>query len=107
MISPTVGRVVLVRNRDTSLDTRQPEAALVTFVHDDRCINVGGFNANGTPFGETSVILLQDDDAAPDNGRYAEWMPYQKGQALKHEERERSALELGAAARSAGPEGKY
>lgn len=106
MIPPTVGRVVLVRNRPYSLDPTIPEAALVTKVWSDRLINVGGFNANGTAFGETSVKLLQDDDAAPES-TYAEWMPYQKGQAIKHEERERSALELGAAARAAGPEGKY
>ena len=29
--------------------------------------------------------LLQDDDAAPAQGGYAEWMDYQKGQAAKAE----------------------
>ena len=85
MIPPTVGRVVLLQNRAGSIDPRQPEACFVTFVHTDRCINVGGFNANGTPFGETSVQLLQDDDAAH-GAMCAEWMPYQKGQAAKYDE---------------------
>jgi hypothetical protein len=64
--------------------TGQPEAAFVTYVHSDRCINVGGFDANGSPFGATSVQLLQDDDVSR-GGTTAEWMPYQKGQAAKTE----------------------
>lgn len=85
MIKPTIGRVVLVRNRPTSIDLSQAEPALVAYVWGDRCINVGGFNAGGTPFGATSVPLLQDDDIPPTAGLYAEWMPYQKGQAAKTE----------------------
>jgi hypothetical protein len=84
VIPPTIGRVVLVQKRPGSLDITQPEAAFITKVWSDRLINVGGFNANGTPFGETSVPLLQDDDPAT-LGPYAEWMPYQKGQAAKTE----------------------
>ena len=29
--------------------------------------------------------LLQDDDLKPEGGRFAVWMPYQIGQAAKHE----------------------
>lgn len=36
----------------------------------------------GAPFALTSLKLLQDDDKAPEYV-YAEWMPYQKGQAAK------------------------
>lgn len=80
MIQPTVGRVVLVHRGMSS----QPEAAFVCFVHSDRMINVGGFDKNGVPFASCSVQLLQDDDK-PLGALYAEWMPYQKGQAAKTE----------------------
>jgi hypothetical protein len=63
----------------------QPYAALVAYVHGDRCINVAAFNENGTPLSACSVPLLQDDDAVPANGYFAQWMPYQKGQAAKTE----------------------
>ena len=85
MITPTIGRVVLVtRPGNTS---GQPEPALISHVWGDRMINVGGFDANGVPFAETSITLLQDDDVG--EGCYAEWMPYQKGQAAKTEELEK------------------
>jgi len=87
MISPTIGRVVWFQPacapgqplRD------QPYAALVAYVHGDHCINVGGFDGNGTPFAACSVPLLQDEDPIPANGYFAQWMPYQKGQAAKTE----------------------
>jgi hypothetical protein len=77
MIVPTIGRVVLIHNRDVTPKSSQPEPALITFVHSDRSINVGGFNAHGQPFHATTIPLLQDSDAAP-AGVHAEWMPYQK-----------------------------
>lgn len=84
MISPTVGRVVLFRPAGATRET-EPYPALVARVWSDRMINVGGFDHNGDPFKATSVTLLQDDDE-PDAGRaWAEWMPYQKGQAAKTE----------------------
>ena len=86
MIHPTIGRVVLVtRIVNGSRLSPQAEPALVAYVHSDRMINVGGFDANGFPFQATSVTLLQDDDPAPVyiTGTYAEWMPYQKAQAEK------------------------
>jgi len=83
MIKPTIGRVVLVHRGQSD----QAEPALVAYVFGDRMINVGGFDRNGTPFSATSMQLLQDDDPPPAlNGMwYAEWMPYQKGQAAKTE----------------------
>ncbi len=90
MISPTIGRVVLVQ-RGVS---KQAEPALVSYVHSDTCINVGGFDFNGNPFSLTSLQLLQDDDK-PIGTVYAEWMPYQKGQAAKTEALE---AKLGTAA---------
>lgn len=83
MISPTIGRVVLVHRPGMS-DQREP--ALVSYVWNDRMINVGGFDKNGIPFFATSMKLLQDDDKPDFEGQpYAEWMPYQKGQAAKTE----------------------
>jgi hypothetical protein len=87
MIFPTIGRVVWVHNRAGQLSVSQPEAALVTWVHDERCVNVGGFDQLGRPFGEAYIQLLQDDDKAP-LGVYAEWMPYQKKQAAKYPEKD-------------------
>lgn len=85
-IKPTIGRVVIVKRGS-------PDAhpagwpALVNRVWSDNCINVAGFNEWGTPFSFTSVRLLQDDEPAPAGDHwYAEWMPYQKAQAAKHEQ---------------------
>ena len=57
-------------------------------------VNVAGFDANGNPFKATSVQLLQDDDQPNTVGAYAEWMPYQKGQAEKTEQLEAAAKTL-------------
>lgn len=100
-ISPTVGRVVWLRNRHEAISREQPEVAFITYVHSDSCINVAGFNANGTPIAETSVLLVQDGEPAPEHV-YAEWMPYQKGQAAKTQEvsDQMAALQAGQ-----GPQG--
>ena len=82
MIQPSVGRVVWFWPTKPS-PVEQPYAALVTYVHSDRMINVGGFNHNGEVFAMTSVQLLQDDDIPV--GPCCSWMPYQKGQAAKTE----------------------
>ena len=85
-IEPTVGRVVWVRNRPGNLSGGQPEAATIAYVHSDRCVNVGGLDANGASWNATSVYLQQPGDEAQAVGNfYAEWMPYQKGQAAKTE----------------------
>lgn len=83
IIPPTVGRVVWIRHADHP-ESEQPEAGVVAYVHSDRCINVAGFDHNGQPFSKTSVTLVQQDDPTPTAGIYAEWMPYQLGQAKKH-----------------------
>ena len=79
MIKPTIGRVVWFTpfHAADKLPQEQPNAALIAYVHGDRCINVGGFDANGNHFAACSVTLLQDDDLPPPNGYYAMWMPYQ------------------------------
>jgi len=83
VITPTVGRIVWYwppNNKD-----RQPQAAIVTYVHDDRLININAFTHDGMPVARTSVALVQEGDPKPDDGNYAQWMPYQLGQAKKHE----------------------
>lgn len=92
MISPTIGRVVLVHSR--APDATGPWPCLVVKVFSDRCINAAGFNEWGTPVSFSSLPLLQDDDAAPSSA-YAEWMPYQKGQAAKTEALERQIADIG------------
>lgn len=86
MITPTVGRVVWFYPAGRA-HTEQPCAAFITYVHSDTMINVGGFDYNGKPFGETSVLLVQGEGCYgnPGGGSWAGWMPYQKGQAAKTE----------------------
>lgn len=91
VISPTVGRVVWVIRPFDTMDIKQPEVGLVTYVWNDRLVNVAGYNQNGTPFSLTSLRLLQDDEAKPEGSNFAVWMPYQKGQAAKTEALEAAA----------------
>jgi hypothetical protein len=101
MIKPTIGRVVLYYPGNevaTSLGmtvlSEQPMDAHVVHVWDDRLVNLAVFDHAGKPWALGSVKLLQDGDDKPNAGEsYAEWMPYQKGQAAKYEalEREKGA----------------
>lgn len=88
IIAPTVGRIVWFTptNDDAYVEVHgnQPFAAIVTYVHDDRMVNLTAFDHAGNAKPHTSVVLVQDGDPKPDD-RYAEWMPYQIGQAKKHE----------------------
>ncbi|SNB69412.1 hypothetical protein SAMN06265338_103214 [Rhodoblastus acidophilus] len=91
MIKPTVGRVVWYRPGPSdfgklAVNGDQPLAAIVSTVWNDRMVNIAGFDANGMPFNRTSVTLVQEGDAFPAiNSGYVEWMPFQIGQAKKHE----------------------
>lgn len=95
MITPTIGRVVWFTpavHSDPRHDVKQPLVGLVTYVWGDRCINLTAFDQNGVSIGgQCSVPLLQDDDAKPETGYFASWMPYQKGQAAKTEALEKAA----------------
>ena len=73
MIPPTIGRVVWYYPYAAVL---QPWPALVAYVHEDGTINLGGFQADGTPFDARRVILVQDGQLKPAFD-YATWMPYQ------------------------------
>lgn len=93
MIYPTIGRKVWYRPSADDLKGgnekpmaavgTQPLDATVVAVWGDRCVNLVVFDANGDMFKRTSVMLLQDSDPLPVEGRYAEWMPYQTAQAAK------------------------
>ena len=87
LITPTVGRVVWFYPnglRDV-LTNAQPHAALVTYVHGDRMVNLAIFNADGVSYNRTSVVLVQEGDNNPDSWAFCCWMPYQAAQAKKHQ----------------------
>ena len=86
MIQPTPGRIVwffpsIEAGRDPN---GQPLAAMLAKVLHERCVNLTVFHADGSSYPAQGIQLLQDDDAEPDTA-YACWMPFQKGQAAKHE----------------------
>lgn len=90
-IIPTIGRVVLYHGPRTSMDDKVTWPALVCWIHDERMINVGGFDHMGDPFKDTGVPLLQPGDVLTDvmlRRGYCEWMPYQQAQAAKQAEAE-------------------
>lgn len=76
MIKPTIGRVVLIRNRYGASGNSQPECGLVCYVWGDNMINVAGFDKDGMPFAQTSLYLRQPEQSVS-GGVYAEWMPFQ------------------------------
>lgn len=84
MIIPTIGRVVWVY-RNGSRPPNQAEPALVSFVTNDRLINVAGFDMYGNHFSAIGLTLLQEEDnPALFTGSYACWMPYQQAAARKY-----------------------
>lgn len=94
MITPTIGRVVWFHPASNEASSLQPIcAAIVARVWSDTMVNLAVFDADGKSHSCTSVPLIQDDQTPPALGYYCEWMPYQKGQAVKTE-----ALELASAA---------
>jgi hypothetical protein len=54
-------------------------------VHDDGLVNLAIFDAEGTPHARQRVRLYQDEEVRAEEGGYAEWMPYQIGQAKRQE----------------------
>ncbi len=88
VITPTPGRIVWywpAPNDNIPALAGQPLAAIVAAVHSDRYINLCVIDAYGNHHSRQNVFLSQsDEDAAPSG--FAEWMPYQKGQAAKVEQ---------------------
>ena len=83
MIKPTIGRVVWFHPAGSSPE-EQPNAAIIAHVWSDTCVNLAIFDANGAASNQTSVFLYQGDSERH-SSQYAEWMPYQQGQAAKTE----------------------
>ncbi len=85
MIMPTIGRIMwywpMKENR-----SKQPWAAIVTHVYGDNMVNLVAFSPYGAPYPVHSVPIVQDSSPhIAGDSHYAEWMPYQIGQAKKHE----------------------
>lgn len=94
IIKPTVGRKVWFRPATDQLlsslnptgmatNGNQPLDATVIAVWGDRMVNLLVIDIVGKAFPVLSATLLQDGDLIPTGGRYAEWMPYQQGQARR------------------------
>ncbi|WP_260524582.1 hypothetical protein [Pseudomonas aeruginosa] len=95
MIKPTVGRVLWFWPSPEDRCARiegQPLAAIVAHAWSDTCVNLAYFDANGVHRHKTSVLLVQEGAQRPAAG-FAEWMPYQKGQATKTEAVQREAVD--------------
>lgn len=94
IIQPTPGRVVWFRpTRSCGTtgftlpdDPSQPLAAIVTYVWSDNRVNLAVFDVNGVSESFPSVYFRQDHEPEPEGEAYAEWMPYQLGQAKRHAE---------------------
>jgi hypothetical protein len=86
MIKPTIGRVVWYHPafQPDSGSNERTLAAIICHVWSDSCVNLAVFDANGVASSQTSVFLFQGDSERP-GSQYAEWMPYQQGQAAKTE----------------------
>jgi hypothetical protein len=85
MITPTIGRIVWYWEGDRK-ETDQPRAAIVVYVWTDRMVNLAVFDSNGVLYNRTSVRLVQDEgERVADSVPYAEWMPFQIGQAKRHD----------------------
>lgn len=83
MIKPTIGRVVWFYPGGYPPET-QPFTALICHVHSDTMVNLAVFDENGIASNSTSRFLWNGEGDRP-TGDYAEWMPYQQGQAAKTE----------------------
>jgi hypothetical protein len=100
MIEPTPGRIVwfypdVNDGRAAGPTGPVPLAALVAKVIHERCVNLAVSREDGTTFGAQNIVLLQDGFTLSDPDRaYAEWMPFQKGQAAKTEAAQAATLAI-------------
>jgi hypothetical protein len=80
IIPPSIGRKVWFRGAGVDLDD-QAEDATIVYVHNEHLVNLFVVSFNGVPRAETSVPLVHEGEERPEGGFFAEWMPFQKGQA--------------------------
>lgn len=86
MITPSIGRIMWYWPQKEQRED-QPLAAIVTRVWGDNMVNLCVFNSSGVPEQRTSVPIVQEGSPhTVGDSPYVEWMPYQIGQAKKHEE---------------------
>jgi hypothetical protein len=87
MIEPTVGRVVWFHagGHETVMQSDQPLAAIVTYVHAHKhvdgkspLVNLAVFGKEGSLWGRASVHLWDGDGEAPARGSYARWAEDEK-----------------------------
>ncbi len=85
MIKPTNGRIMWYWPMKNERGD-QPLAAIVSYVYGDNMVNLGVFDRQGNVSSKVSVPIVQDGSPyTAGDSHYAEWMPYQIGQAKKHE----------------------
>lgn len=89
IIKPTVGRKVWYRpnlhdEQSGVANFGQPLDATIVAVWSDSCVNLAIFDAYGMPHQRRSVVLMQDNMNISPGSAYAEWMPYQAAQAVRH-----------------------
>jgi len=91
MISPTNGRIVwFTPSADMGIvgfswHGQDPLPAMICHVWGPNMVNLDVIDSNGLHWPLTSVTLLQHGDPYPEQGRYCEWMPYQRVQARAQE----------------------
>jgi hypothetical protein len=90
-IIPTVGRIVWFRPATSDAESErtqlsdQPYAATVAHVNDDGTVNLTVHGHDGRTFARTNVPLWDGEGARPEFDKtFAEWMPYQLGQAARN-----------------------
>jgi len=86
MIKPSIGRIMWYWPEKVSRGD-QPWPAIVSYVHGDNMVNLSVWNAEGhAQNGKTSVPVVQDGSPyTAGDSPYVEWMPFQVGQAKRHE----------------------
>lgn len=90
-ITPTNGRIMWYHPGTFLGDIVQHDksiglTAIVCHVWSDHLVNLDVIDSNGNHHSRTSVPIVQDGSPyTVGPSPYAEWMPYQKGQAAKHD----------------------
>lgn len=80
MIKPTIGRKVWFYDEP---NTPEQDGTIFNVI-DDHNIGVRVTNRTGNVYSRDLVLLVQDGETPP-NGPHCRWMPYQVGQAKRHE----------------------
>jgi hypothetical protein len=86
IIKPTIGRQVWFWRKGSDPKVHQAEAATVVFVHGDSMVTLQVLDHMGVARSEFEVSLRQPPDPVWETTPFAEWMPFQKGQAAKTEQ---------------------